>query len=98
MRYKYSHQKTTVDLTQTICPNRIALHMDKNGMHSAEFGFMSIVSEISDIEPKHKQTLRKLKNTVHIVTSNHRNLSRTGQLEELTASAAEHNIDVVCVQ
>ena len=45
-----------------------------------------------------KQTLLKCKQTIQIVTFNVRTLNRIGQLPELTASAVEHKIDIICIQ
>ena len=36
--------------------------------------------------------------TIQIATLNVRTLDRIGQLPELTASAVEHNIDIICIQ
>ena len=36
--------------------------------------------------------------TIQIATFNVRTLNRIGQLPELTASAVEHNIDIICIQ
>ena len=44
------------------------------------------------------QELLKCKQTIQIATFNIRNLNRTGQLPELTASAVEHKIDKICIQ
>ena len=38
------------------------------------------------------------KNTVHIATFNIRILNTVNQLTELRVSAAEHNIDIICIQ
>ena len=35
---------------------------------------------------------------VHAATFNIKTLNRIGQLPELTASAIDHNIDIVCIQ
>ena len=45
-----------------------------------------------------KQKLLKCKQTIQIATFNVRTLNRIGQLLELTASAVEHKIDVICIQ
>ncbi len=45
-----------------------------------------------------KQKLLKCKQTIQIATFNVRTLNRIGQLSELTASAVEHKIDVICIQ
>ena len=35
---------------------------------------------------------------IQLVTFNVRTLNRIGQLPELTASAIDHNIDIICIQ
>ena len=45
-----------------------------------------------------KLKLLKCKQTIQIATFNVRTLSRIGQLPELTASAVEHKIDIICIQ
>ena len=45
-----------------------------------------------------QQKLLKCKHTVQIATFNVRTLNRIGQRLELTASAIEHNIDIICIQ
>ena len=45
-----------------------------------------------------QQTLLKCKQTIQIATFNVRTLNRIGQLPELTASAVEHKIDIICIQ
>ena len=45
-----------------------------------------------------QQKLLKCKQTIQIVTFNVRTLNRIGQLPELTASAVEHKIDMICIQ
>ena len=47
---------------------------------------------------KLKSKLLKCKNTIHITTFNIKTLERANQLPELTASAVEHNIDIICTQ
>ena len=54
--------------------------------------------EKSARELKLKQKLLKCKQTIQIATFNVRNLNRIGQLPELTASAVEHKIDIICIQ
>ena len=56
------------------------------------------MSEKSATELKQKQKLPKCKSTIQIATFNFRTLKRIGQLPELTASAINHNIDIVCIQ
>ena len=45
-----------------------------------------------------KQKLLKCKQTIQIATFDIRTLNRIGQLPELTASAVEHKIDIICIQ
>ena len=45
-----------------------------------------------------KQKLLKCKQTIQIATFNVRTLNRIDQLPELTASAVEHKIDIICIQ
>ena len=54
--------------------------------------------EKSATELKLKQKLLKCKQTIQIATFNVRTLNRIGQLPELTASAVEHKIDIICIQ
>ena len=81
-------------------PNHIALCMGKQREHSAAVGALAPVFEKLAIELKHipKQKLLRCKSTIHIATLNIRTLNRIGQLPELTATVAEHNIDIVCIQ
>ena len=84
--------------TQTTCLNCIALCTGKKGGHPAEVGALALVFEKSATELKLKQKLLKCKTTIQIVTFNVRTLNRIGQLPELTASAIDHNIDIICKQ
>ena len=45
-----------------------------------------------------QQKLLKCKLTIQVATFNVRTLHRIGQLPELTASAVEHKIDIICIQ
>ena len=54
------------------------------------------VFEKSATELNQKQL--KCKQTLQIATFNIRTLNRIGQLPELTASAVEHKIDIICIQ
>ena len=85
-------------LIQTICLNHIALCAGKQNLHSAEVGVQTPVLKKSVSELKHKQKLLKCKSTVHIVTLDITTLNRIDQLLELTASLAEHNIDILYIQ
>ena len=83
--------------TQTTYMNRIALHVAKKGVCPAEVGALASVFEKSATELK-QQKLLKCKRTIQIVTFNVRTLNKIGQLPELTASAVEHKIDIICIQ
>ena len=48
--------------------------------------------------PRKQQKLLKCKQTIQIAIFNVRTLNRIGQLPELTASAVEHKIDMICIQ
>ena len=93
---KNSHRKITMTHTQTTFTNRIALRAGKKGVRPAEVGALASMFEKSATELK--QTLLKCKQTIQIVTFNVRTLNRIGQLPELTASAVEHKIDIICIQ
>ena len=83
--------------TQTTCINRIALRAGKKGARPAEVGALASVFEKSATELK-QQKLLKCKQTIQIATFNVSTLNRIGQLRELTASAIEHKIDIICIQ
>ena len=93
---KSSHRKITMTRTQNTYINRIALRAGKKGVRPAEVGALASVFEKSATELK--QNLLKCKQTIQIVKFNVRTLNRIGQLSELTASAVEHKIDVICIQ
>ena len=65
-------------LTQTICPNDMALLAGNQGPLFAEVGFLTPVFEKSAIELNHKQKLLNCKSTVHIRTLNARTFNRIG--------------------
>ena len=92
---KNSHRKINMTHTQTTCPNRITLRAGKKGAHPAEVGALASVFEKSATELK-QQKLLKCKQAIQIATFNVRTLNKIGQLPELTASAIEHNIDIIC--
>ena len=94
---KNSHQKITMTHTQPTCINRITLHTGKKGVRPAAVGALASVFEKSATELK-QQKLQKCKQTIQIATFNVRTLNRTGQLPELTTSAIEHKIDIICIQ
>ena len=83
---------------QTTYINRIALRTGKKGVRPAEVGALASVFEKSATELKLKQKLLKCKQTIQIATFNVRTLNRIGQLPELTTSAVEHKIDIICIQ
>ena len=93
---KNIHRKITMSHAQTTCTNRIALHMDKKEACPAEIGALDLEFEKPATELKRK--LVKCKHTIQIETLNVRTLNRIGQLPELTASAIDHNIDIICIQ
>ena len=93
---KNSHRKITMTHSQIICPNLIALHAGKKGVRSAEVGAQASVFEKSATELKQK--LLKRKQTIQIAIFNVRTLSRLGQVTEQTASAIDHNIDIICIR
>ena len=69
--------------TQTTYINRIALRAGKKGARPAEVGAQT------------KTT--KMQTKIQIATFNVRTLNRIGQLPELTASAVEHKIEIICI-
>ena len=95
---KNSHRKITMTHTQTTCPLRIAHRAGKKRACLAKVGTLAPVFEKSDTELKHK--LLKCKLTIQIATFNVRTLTEKEieQLLELTASAIDHNIDIICIQ
>ena len=94
---KNSHRKITMTHTQTTRINRIALRVGKKGMRPVEVGVLASVFEKSATELK-QQKLLKCKRTIEISTFNVRTLNRIEQLPELTASAVEHNMDIMFIQ
>ena len=72
--------------------------MGKKGEHPAEVGALAPVFKKSATDLKLKQKLLKSKCTIQITTFNIRTLNRIGQLPELTASAIDHNIDIIFLQ
>ena len=83
--------------TQTTYIKRIALCAGKKGARPAKVGALASVFEKSATELK-KKIILKCKQTIQIATLNVRALNRIGQLLELTASAVEHKIDIICIQ
>ena len=74
---KNSHEKITMTLTQTICPDRITLRAGKKGACSAEVG--ALAPEFEKSATEHKQKFLKCKSTIHIATFNVRTLNRIDQ-------------------
>ena len=70
----------------------------KNGMRPTGIGALAAMFEKSATELKLNQKLLRHKSTIQIVTFNVRTLNSLGQLPELTASAIDHNIDIICIQ
>ena len=93
---KSGNRKITMTHNQTTCSNHIALRAGKKGVRSADVGALASMFEKSTTELKQK--LLKCKRTIQIATFNVRTLNRIGQLPELTASAIDHNIDIICIQ
>ena len=91
---KNSHREITMTNTQATCKNRIALRAGKKGAHPAEVGALACDRKIS----YKQQKLLKYKQTIQIATFNVRTLNRIGQQPELAVSAAEHNIEIICIQ
>ena len=89
---KDSHRKITVTHTQTTYINRIDLRARKKGARPDEVGALASVFEKSATELNQK--LLKCKQTIQIATFNVRTLNKI----ELTASAVEHKIDIICIQ
>ena len=95
MKRKNSQRKTTKILIQTVYPTCIALCEGKQEACSAEIRALALVLEISTTELKLKPKLLKCKNMVDIETFNVKTLNVVNQLPELTASVAEHDIDII---
>ena len=94
---KNSHRKITMTHTQTTYINRIALRAGKKGVRPAKVGALASVFEKSATELK-QQKLLKCKQAIQIATFNVRTLDRIGQQPELTATAGEYKIDIICIQ
>ena len=83
--------------TQTTYINCIALRAGKKETRPAEVWALASVLEKAATELK-QQKLLKCKQTIQIAAFNVRTLNRIGQLPELTASAVEHKINIICIQ
>ena len=95
---KNSHRKITMTRSQNTSLNCIAHHVVKKGACPAEAGTLASLFEKSATELKLKQKLLKCKRTIQIATFNIRTLNRIGQLPVLTASAIDHNIDIISIK
>ena len=94
---KSCHWKITMTHTQTTCPNHIALRAGKKSGASC-WGWRLGLS-VRKISYRAQTTkITKFKHTVQIAIFNVRTFNRIGQLQELTASAIEHKIDIICIQ
>ena len=81
-----------------ICPNRIYIPADKEVTRPAEVAALAPMFEKSATKLKLKQKLLKCKSTIQIVTLNVRSLNRKGQQPEMTASAIDHNKNIISIQ
>ena len=100
---KNSHRKITMTHTQTTCPNRIALHTGKKSSASCWCWSSDLtVRKISyRAQTKTKITKMQTHNTNRDIQRSNVEclyLNRIGQLPKLTASAIDHNIDIICIQ
>ena len=95
---KKSHGKITMTHTQTPCSNCIALRAGKKGARPVEVGTLPSVFEKSTTKLKVKQEILKCKCPIQIVTFNVWTWNRIGQLQQLTVSAIDHSIDIICIQ
>ena len=85
-------------LILTICPNHFALCVGEQVVCSTAVEALTPVFKKSATELKLKPKLLRCKNIVNIATFNVRTLNRINQLPEMTVFAAEHNIDIICIQ
>ena len=67
--------------------------VQKRGIRALAPVFKKLATEL-----KLKQKLRKYKSKIQIASFNVRTLNWIGQLPELTTSAIDHNIDIICIQ
>ena len=70
----------------------------KKRARPAGVGTVAPVFEKSTTELKLKQKFLKCKSTIQIAIFNVRTSNRLDRLPELTASAINHNIDIICIQ
>ena len=89
---------STMTYTQTTYPNRVALRVGKKGVCPAEVGALAPLLEKSATKLKLKQKLLKSKSTIQIVIFNVRTFNGIGHIPELTSSAIDHNVDIICMQ
>ena len=95
---KNSHRKITMNHTQNTSINRIALRAGKKGRVQLRLEPWLQGSKNQLQSSNKKEKLLKCKQTIQIATFNVRTLNRIGQLPELTVSAVEHKIDIICIQ
>ena len=80
--------------------NYIALHGGEKSTHSAKIG--SLVPGLKKYPQKPKSELKanlfRGKITFNMATFNVKTLNTKSQLPELIASAANENIDIICIQ
>ena len=88
----------TMTYTQTTYPNRVALRVGKKMVCPAAVGALAPLLEKSATKLKLKQKLLKSKSTIQIVTFNVRTFNGIGHIPELTSSAIDHNVEIICMQ
>ena len=91
---KNSHRKITMTQIQTKCPNSITFYAGQYKAYSAKIGALAQVLKKSVTEPP--KNLLWGENTAQLFDVGTMNIIK--QLPELTESAAEKNIDIICVQ
>ena len=98
IRVTFRDENKNMTHTQTICSNSIALRAGKKGARPAKVGALASVFYKSATELKLKFFYWNANAQLQIVTFNVRTLNRIGQLPELTASAKDHDIDLICIR
>ena len=88
--------KDTMIQTQLRRSYHITCCVGNQGAHSAVVLVLASAFQKSATEPKNR--LLKCKHATMISTFNVRTLAKINQISELTASATEQNIDIICVQ
>ena len=84
--------------TQITSPNHSALTVGKKGTRPVRVGALAPEFEKSATELKRKHNLLKFKSTIQIAKFNVGTLNRIANQLELTASAIDHDINVMCLQ